>query len=338
MLLGALLEVLDPLTNQDCVRLVNYGQKAPWHYYQHYTPILAQLPWRRDNTWDIGNSVQCEGFIALFKIGEGGPGGRQFPMLGPLGAGFGSIQFRFEDVLIKVYPRLVHALKAYSSTISIKAPQTVRTLRSRQVTLHGLRLWLRDNAHMLGGFRFEARVHGHGVEQARQRVIALGIHSLQQLEQTLHQQARLVPIGEYLDFLDTVWQGAQEVLFIPGNDHHHLPQWQRMRYCQLLNIFGFSNRKLGCPLIYQAQAWWHQAEVVEPLPVLDLQPEVPIMELFTQWRGQVRCGKDGCTALFDNCSSGNRVKFRCKNYPRRRCRGALNEMQWRERVAQLQQQ
>lgn len=91
-------------------RVVEFGMKSPWFTYAVNEDIYCNLPNARENTFDIGFLLPTPERIPLCRSDL--PGARTFPLLGPLGEGYGSIDFKFKQIKIKTNPHLVHFIKA----------------------------------------------------------------------------------------------------------------------------------------------------------------------------------------------------------------------------------
>ena len=137
--------------------LVGYGMKAPYTDYMYLIRIrppsvITQCSCR----YDLGRQVMVP-YIPLFGIEDGIQG----TVYGMLNLQDGSVSLNIEceeenvqGITLKVYPRIIHYLKAMG--LNQEMPQTIRGMRTRLGQLQTLLVSL-DSIHtsILCGFRFE---------------------------------------------------------------------------------------------------------------------------------------------------------------------------------------
>ena len=70
--------------------------------------------------------------------------------------------------MVKIYPKIVHALKACHLSLSTKTPSTIVSLKSRRPRLSGLKQYLESDLSLLNGFRIEVAVPAPCPSVARQ--------------------------------------------------------------------------------------------------------------------------------------------------------------------------
>ena len=84
---------------------------------------------------DIGKTffkeIHCIPLIKKFK-GSKTSAVKKFPMLTTLGGGFGSLSIKSQDLQIKVYAHLVHALKSGRSEVYATIPKTKRHIKNEK--------------------------------------------------------------------------------------------------------------------------------------------------------------------------------------------------------------
>lgn len=127
-------------------------------------------------TWDVGRTVP-EPTVALFQRedveGSIATGMRTYKMIGKKAKGFGSVQVLRKGILpttvpeedryreqVKIYPRLVHVLKALVRHRLNNVPATYEGLYKKLALLKGLYERLCRHHENLGGFRVEISLKG----------------------------------------------------------------------------------------------------------------------------------------------------------------------------------
>src|SRR3982751_8832 len=204
MALEAIVGVLERLEDPEveAVRIVQYGMKAPWRMMAEKDRHFQGYELAGTNEFDIGVMIEDPDLIPVFQ-GRPSTRDRTYPMFGWLGSGFGSVNFHWQGHRVKCYPRLVHALKAYASNISMTDPRSVRSLRSRREPLCGLKQWLQQNRKMLGGLRIEARINAPSVTAAVNMADDDELCQLERVQQILGPESfRTVTIRQYLENLE----------------------------------------------------------------------------------------------------------------------------------------
>jgi hypothetical protein len=157
--------------NISYLRISSYGTKGKLSYLQNdpiFWKILKNGHVHGENSgihesvpnvvFDVALSVKMENII-LFKRPSSVSMDKMWPMLHWLGGGFGGFVFQYENdlnVSIKLYSLLHHHLSACSK-IDWKIPKNIRTLRSKENSLHGLVSRLKKFSSF-GGYRIEVRI------------------------------------------------------------------------------------------------------------------------------------------------------------------------------------
>ncbi|KAI8817892.1 uncharacterized protein EV422DRAFT_570367 [Fimicolochytrium jonesii] len=330
--LDTLIGTLSECVEGGMVRIVQYGMKAYWETMAAKDAVYESSG-GRSNTFDIGLMIRSMDIPVLRGRDEAGD--ETFPMFGPLGKGFGSVSFDEGLVSVTVYPRIVHALKAYASNISMKTPKVMRSLRGRKETLGGLRRWLRGNMGKLGGVRIEARVQAPTVAAAIKVVEGLKILDLETVVGILGEESvRLVQVEDYLRNLDEIWIAAKERVFRGSRDTQAVTPEQAQRFRDVLNAFGFNPgwRKRQAPTITKDGAWWLSPEAGLP-PAVEQDPRAELEELYSQYGAQLRCECGG--SIFHKVGGKKEFRLRCARYTHALCSETWRANQIRDRIEEV---
>ncbi|KAE8217408.1 hypothetical protein CF319_g8497 [Tilletia indica] len=124
----------------ESVRISAYGFKCPRTRFPDFANMIH--PEVHTNTWDFAVNYRSNKIplVSSRNILDSSVC-TEYPMLGPLGGGFGSLKYKIKhndhDYTVKIYPRLVHAIKAVSGNLVQFAPDTVNTLSICPDTLFG---------------------------------------------------------------------------------------------------------------------------------------------------------------------------------------------------------
>lgn len=225
-----LLHHLSSVGVQD-LRLVAFGMKSPIEHYYGGTDLYVDHHLASTNRFDVGVFIDFPGIPLLNDVNTIRPNRRRnnrrrnnvpppitvYPMLTVLGQGYGSVQFRHglpsQEMTVKAYPRLVHALKAYDSRISMEYPRG-NGIHGRLNTLAGLKQWLTERPDDYTGLRIEVSVYAPSIQEAQARVQASQLLTFPRLLQVLGGQnaLRLVPIDQYLQQLEVVFLASRTLL------------------------------------------------------------------------------------------------------------------------------
>lgn len=168
--LGTLVEVLEAV-GCTSVRLQAHGMK---HRLATHYPLHLQEeelhPLSNTNLFDIGRTVEAPD-VYTFKPKAGQRGFRVYDMFLPLGEGYGSVQclvqHENQGLRIKIYPRLIHMIKAKGNRFSRLDPLTLKTAKTRAKAVEA---FAQDMAtyHQLGGYRIEVSVRASTLLEAVQ--------------------------------------------------------------------------------------------------------------------------------------------------------------------------
>jgi hypothetical protein len=137
-------------------------------------PAQPEHIFAKYNSWDIGKTFGSP-FIWLWANTTSFPDITTFPMIIPASLDFGSVQldvsFNGKQYGIKIYPKLVHAIKSINSQVGGTIPRSTFGLKaqvkSALAVIHGLAsLDIRD----IHGFRIEVTVQAPTLRQATRLV------------------------------------------------------------------------------------------------------------------------------------------------------------------------
>ncbi len=171
--------------------------------------------------FDVGVILDTNRQIPLYRIIQHDE--RTYPMFTTLGCSYGSINFKYKEIRIKAYPRMVHLLKGHNQTISMKAPINWVTLLHRRTTLDYLQQNLYSYQDWLSGLWIEACISARTIREAFAIARA---HRLLTMEFILEQVGdggtRMVPIQHYLDHLNINWDRALQQLFVSNRNSTHV--------------------------------------------------------------------------------------------------------------------
>ncbi|PWN45766.1 hypothetical protein IE81DRAFT_285069, partial [Ceraceosorus guamensis] len=159
------------------VRVQAFGLKAPLSLLtSNLEPADPTHPSRSLNQWDIGINIPDADILLVASTKPVAKSKlMSYPMLTPLGEDYGSVQlivhWHKQQVTMKIYPRLVHTIKA-AINIGKHKVETVRNVRTRLGQLNTLvEVYKKAQPADLGGLRIEATVQaptlGEAVEWTR---------------------------------------------------------------------------------------------------------------------------------------------------------------------------
>ena len=154
-----------------------YGQKlAIGTGLLDQEPAQADHPKAAHNQWDLGVNFKSPS-IWLWGNAATNKSLSTFPMLTPasldLGSVMGDITHNRTPYGFKVYPRLVHAIKAFRSKLQGDIPKTLRGIQFKtQAALGVIQFLSTVDPNELGGFRVELTVGAPTLAEARAKVQA----------------------------------------------------------------------------------------------------------------------------------------------------------------------
>ena len=140
------------------IRLIVFGMIMPYAECLYLDVLKGPRVFRR---FDVGRNVSGA-VIPLFSISQGHRG-KLFPMLGDMGAGYGSIMLktqitspRIESANLKCYANIVHHIKALGITLTIPKTNNGAAIKLKQIE-HVLDKLIERK---VGGFRYECVFYG----------------------------------------------------------------------------------------------------------------------------------------------------------------------------------
>lgn len=139
-------------------------------------PAQSTHPKAIHNQWDLGVNFKSSN-IWLFGNAATNKSLTTFPMLIPasldLGSVMGEIEHEGTPYGFKVYPRLVHTIKAFRSKLQGDIPKTLRGIKYKtQAALSIVQFLGTVKPEEIGGFRIEVTVGAPTLAEARDKVLA----------------------------------------------------------------------------------------------------------------------------------------------------------------------
>jgi hypothetical protein len=246
------------------VRLNAFGMKAKLvdveHNFGHESPQDSHF-----NSFDIGIMIPSDD-ITLFRPKKktlsavGQPKGTVYPMLLELGMGMGSVSFQeveeAEISKIKVYPGLVHAIKATSAKHMAGGPKTARTWHTKLKSIAKKVERLSTQKVDLSGFRVEVTVHAKTVNQAIE--IALDSGYLHRPTSRLRLKSMTVDSEEYMDYIGDLIDLAKQKLKVTKSHNQIIPlaDLQRQGIADVTNGYGWNNGRFRVTQWDDEKAWF----------------------------------------------------------------------------------
>jgi len=129
------------------VRVQGYGMKMGVNY-PYDGPDLGnpEHPMSNLNTFDLACNYPSHSFWLVTNRHNSIPGLQQYPILTPIGQGYGGLQmlvcFAGEMYQVKIYPRIVHQIKAQAGNHMLNKPKSVFISKKRRATLSQTVSWV----------------------------------------------------------------------------------------------------------------------------------------------------------------------------------------------------
>ena len=299
-------------TDCDTIRLKAYGQKMPLvgPFYRS-EPAQEDHRWAQYNMWDIGTTFAST-YIWLFASSTGRQRGlKQFRMLVPGSLDYGSVNIRLKHnnrkFSIKIYPKLVHVMKAIDSRLQASVPRTLQGVRDQVAKgLRMLHALTAKNDMELGGFRIEVSVTAPTLARAKQLVEATpflspafwlgigdGIHSPTPIT------AKLVTRAGLLANANFVREQANNAGMFEGRGSNKPLKTQIRALTDVLNSLGWNSGLRKSTKSMADDAWWTELPEAPPATVFEAlcrvnQKDAEIRELFLKARDAAADGSLPC--------------------------------------------
>jgi hypothetical protein len=157
------------------IRLKEYGQKMPIERQNEDGTGRSQPPMGRTQRVGPGQNIPSP-HIWLFGSESGRRHGiKRYPMAVPCSLDYGSVKLDVthnrQKFNIKKYPRIVHVIKSFNSSLQSNIPRTLSGVRNQVAAaarmLHNL---TGKDASSLGGFRIEVTVKARSLQEATARI------------------------------------------------------------------------------------------------------------------------------------------------------------------------
>ena len=153
-----------------------YGQKLAIGTGPLEEPADVGHPKAEHNQWDLGVNFKSPS-IWLWGNASTNKSLTTYPMLTPasldLGSVMGEITYNRTCYGFKVYPRLVHAIKAFKSRLQGDIPKTLRGVKTKvNAALEVIRFFSTVDPNEMGGFKIEVTVGAQSLSDARDLVQA----------------------------------------------------------------------------------------------------------------------------------------------------------------------
>ena len=244
-----------------------YGQKLPIGTGPlDEEPAQADHPKAEHNQWDIGVNFKSPS-IWLWGNAATNKSLTTYPMLTPasldLGSVMGEITYNRTCYGFKVYPRLVHAIKAFKSRLQGDIPKTLRGVKTKvNAALEVIRFFSTVDPNEMGGFRIELTVGARSLSDARDLVQATPLltHDF-----WLHPpdnyaayklNATVVSKDGLLANADWVFRQCTLAQALTGTDRTRPSSRQVQMMSDVLAAFGWNAGKRRLTKSLAPNAWW----------------------------------------------------------------------------------
>ncbi|CEH16706.1 hypothetical protein CBOM_06635 [Ceraceosorus bombacis] len=268
------------------VRVQAYGMKSSLKCVETKWFGDADHDLAGDNTWDLGAMYRTR-TIPLFKPAASRATGMQVdPMLLALGRGYGSVdaqlQYEEQDYRVKVYPRLVHRLKALAGKHPRWPPSSVRMSKARLSSLERkaalLQEGFEEDDYFLGGCRIEVTITAPTLNAAVKQLARTPLLALEEWLQPLSEeledlQIQVIEVTPDSFFAQWAFMKAQQVqLRLFKRDHN--AQATPLEKCVLVdfqNCLGWNAGYRASTRHTDSNAWWlsavHMSALAAAAPV-----------------------------------------------------------------------
>jgi hypothetical protein len=297
------------LRNVHCrtIRYKAYGQKLPL-----CPPFMRTEPSQHVhhlshlNEWDIGITYRSP-LIFLFKPALGASKNMStFPMSVPSSVDHGSVKVDITwgdtHYKVKIYPRLVHVIKAFNSRLQGEPLSTMRGVRRRtKAATQMVHLLSTIPEKDLGGFRIEVSVQAPTLSIAKQWVDntpLLDVHFWQDPwgQGTVgHKVDILIAIkSDFLNNTRWVIQRAMSSTILTGRDIVSPTKLQKQVVGDILCSLGWNAGKYKATKSLDPKAWWtgytqqvqHVPQSGPPMSTTDIQMGQVLDHLTRSFQGR----------------------------------------------------
>lgn len=267
-------ELVERLDQVDCtsVRVQSYGMKFDLtSLAQHQLENLGDPdhPLASTNFFDLGQNYPQPHITLARAPNLPKDTCTTYPMLMRLGEQHGSLQvnlrYRGENFRIKIYPLLVHAMKATSGKFQNYAPKSINSCKLKETNLMNRRLKLAQlPALKLGGLRVEVTASGGCLQEAKAKVEESRLLDLHQwLNPTLPYMAncqlhiKFITRRDYLSNFRELLTKAQQLGVFRG-DNQRKPGKVRTYILQdLFNALGWNSGTRTNRWEKDLGPWWN---------------------------------------------------------------------------------
>lgn len=350
----------------DTVRVQGYGMKMAIQF-PYDGPNLGSLdhPMSNLNTFDLACNYNGGSITLVTNRHDGIPGLTQYPILTPVGQGYGGVQmpvhYGGQAYQVKIYPCIVHQIKAQAGNHMLTKPKQVQTCKRRRATLMGhLNQMEKLRGSQLGGLRVEATITSPTLHLAVQTIAKTPILNLgeyirptSELMQAYKIRCLRVSKDDYIGNLRTLLAKADEQEVFLGRDTSPAHPDSQQIIVDLFNALGWHTGRFQPTAWNDPAAWWlHSPGAAPVITSSDVQQNVEAEErrqpskallkrrlrgmealrsFYDQVKGKLDCPrcKKRAPALFNQ---GGRRQFRLQC---RGCKVRFNQDQAREYFGQL---
>ena len=345
----------------DTIRVQGYGMKM-YTRTPYDGPNLGNPdhPMADLNTFDLGINYADGNMTLVSPRHHGIPGMQAYTILTPISKGFGGVQvpvkYRGSTYKVKVYPRIVHQIKAQAGNHMLTKPKSVMMCRKRKATLLGhLKEMANLRASQLGGLRVEATITSPTLHLAIMNISTTPVLNLDQyinptLEEMQPYKLRSMMVSKqmYINNLKMLLAKAEEQeVFVGRNTSPAHPDSQQI-IVDLFNALGWNMGRFEPTKWNDPSPWWdHSPGTADTQAVQAVQQigSIPdslatlgrvqgveaFLKLFTSIRDQVPCPtcKSPPPILFNQ---GGKKQFRLEC---RGCKARLNQEQAKKYFSML---
>lgn len=269
----SLLNLVLKLKEVNCtsVRVQAYGMKFPMGFYK-------DLPWdylgnpkhplASTNFWDIGHSYPQVHIILAQAPNLNRGTCTTFPMLMKLVKGYGSLSitttYRGSKFKIKVYPLLVHAMKATSGKFKNFNPSTIRSCRVKETNLMNRKSKLsKFPRQKLGGLRLEVTTTGFTLMEAKYKIdetefliLPEYLNPSKPYMEEFQLRLKYIRKEDYLANFSELLLKAQQLGVFRGRDQGKAGKVRRYILQDLFNALGWNQGTRTNRWEHELGPWW----------------------------------------------------------------------------------
>lgn len=273
LLMGAFVAALEAI-GCPSVRVLVYGIKQPLSLLPDWEPASSNHPLSIHNSFDLGRTV-TDNQIVMFRssYADGQPHIGETPIFLEAGQGYGSValqlQWESEEYAMKLYPRVVHTLKAIKSKHVATDPKTISAAKNR---FEAIRRFLDSFAEVdvKCGARVEATVQAKTLKEACDRISKtplLNIHSwvTNSIEGMNNHQLDVYYLhpNTAINYADEIVEKIKLSNAIRGRDSKKATPLMVVMLRDCLNAIGWSPRGFRGTYWEDPEAWWRSIELPE---------------------------------------------------------------------------